>query len=66
MPYIPDAEPEVKPSKSAPKKKSVNFDDDEFEGVSTGSLEFEKETTFTQSQDCTHAAPLRLLVQQYH
>lgn len=62
MPYIPDAEPEVKASKPSPKKKSASFDDDEFEGVSTGSLEFEKEATFTQSQDCTYDAPLRHFV----
>lgn len=53
MPYIPEPETVKKPTKAAQKPKTNSFDEDEFEGVSTGSLEYEKEVTFSQSQDRT-------------
>lgn len=52
MPYIPDPESEEATPKSSHQAKSAIYDDDEFEGVTTGTMEFEKEATFSTSQDC--------------
>lgn len=53
MPYIPEEPVEKQAAKPSRHASSDSFDDDEFEGTSTTSIEFQPEETQTTVADCT-------------